>query len=136
MKEITKQDLEFVMDTFENASPPHEQTEKVVAKCWECGEMKLCFEHIVCVVLELTSILVQRVERLLRVKSKKTNLCVMIRAYRKPRLIVLAFLFFILETFQVSIYFVSYNSVHNRTRLGVQTNTSVHNRTRLGWVNT
>jgi hypothetical protein len=48
VKEITKQDLEFVMDTFENASPPHEQTEKVVAKCWECGEVKLCFEHIVC----------------------------------------------------------------------------------------
>ena len=36
------------MDTFENASPPHEQSEKVLAKCWECGEMKMCFEHIVC----------------------------------------------------------------------------------------
>jgi len=39
---------EIFMDTFENASPPHEQPEKVLAKCWECGEMKMCFEHIVC----------------------------------------------------------------------------------------
>lgn len=36
------------MDTFENASPPHEQPEKVFARCWECGEAKMCFEHIVC----------------------------------------------------------------------------------------
>jgi hypothetical protein len=39
---------EIFMDTFENASPPHEQPEKVLAKCWECGEVKMCFEHIVC----------------------------------------------------------------------------------------
>jgi hypothetical protein len=39
---------EISMDTFENASPPQEQPEKVLAKCWECGEMKMCFEHIVC----------------------------------------------------------------------------------------
>ena len=36
------------MDTFENASPPHEQPDKVLARCWECGETKMCFEHIVC----------------------------------------------------------------------------------------
>lgn len=36
------------MDTFENASPPHEQPDKVFAKCWECGIVKMCFEHIVC----------------------------------------------------------------------------------------
>jgi hypothetical protein len=28
---------EIFMDTFENASPPHEQPEKVLAKCWECA---------------------------------------------------------------------------------------------------
>jgi len=58
-----------------------------------------CVSSILFVVLELTFILVQRVERLLSIKSKKTNLCVMIRAYRKPRLIVLAFFVFILKTF-------------------------------------
>ncbi len=36
------------MDTFANASPPQEQAEMVVAKCWECGQTKLCYEHIVC----------------------------------------------------------------------------------------
>jgi len=36
------------MDTFENASPPQEQAELVQAKCWECGAMKWCIEHIVC----------------------------------------------------------------------------------------
>ncbi len=36
------------MDTFENASPAQEQSEMVVAKCWECGQKKLCFEKIVC----------------------------------------------------------------------------------------
>ena len=36
------------MDTFENANPPQEQPEKVLAQCWECGETKMCFEHIVC----------------------------------------------------------------------------------------
>ena len=36
------------MDTFENASPPQEQTEMVVARCWECGELKVCYEHVVC----------------------------------------------------------------------------------------
>lgn len=36
------------MDTFENATPPQEQPEKVLAVCWECGEQKMCFEHLVC----------------------------------------------------------------------------------------
>lgn len=36
------------MDTFENACPPQEQTEMVVARCWECGELKVCYEHVVC----------------------------------------------------------------------------------------
>ncbi len=36
------------MDTFENASPPQEQPELVLAKCWECEETKMCIEHIVC----------------------------------------------------------------------------------------
>jgi len=36
------------MATFENATPPQEQPEMVAAQCWECGETKLCFEHLVC----------------------------------------------------------------------------------------
>jgi hypothetical protein len=36
------------MDTFENASPPQEQPEMVLAKCWECGQAKVCYEHVVC----------------------------------------------------------------------------------------
>ncbi|MFM7150398.1 MAG: hypothetical protein ACKO23_11190 [Gemmataceae bacterium] len=36
------------MDKFENACPPQEQDEMVMAACWECGETKLCFEQIVC----------------------------------------------------------------------------------------
>jgi hypothetical protein len=36
------------MDTFENATPWQEQPQMVQAQCWECGEMKLCFEHLVC----------------------------------------------------------------------------------------
>jgi len=36
------------MDTYENATPPTEQEEKIVSKCWECEEEKLCFEFIVC----------------------------------------------------------------------------------------
>jgi hypothetical protein len=36
------------MDTFENASPPQEQAEMVRAVCWECGQTKMCHEHIVC----------------------------------------------------------------------------------------
>ena len=36
------------MDTFENATPPQEQPDMVQAQCWECGETKLCFEHLVC----------------------------------------------------------------------------------------
>lgn len=36
------------MDTFENATPPQEQPEMVLAACWECGDTKLCFEHLVC----------------------------------------------------------------------------------------
>jgi len=36
------------MDTFENATPPQEQPEMVLAQCWECGEKKMCYEHLVC----------------------------------------------------------------------------------------
>ena len=36
------------MDTFENASPPQEQPEMVLARCWECGRTKMCHERIVC----------------------------------------------------------------------------------------
>jgi hypothetical protein len=36
------------MDTFENASPPQEQPELVVAVCWECGQTRPCHEHVVC----------------------------------------------------------------------------------------
>lgn len=36
------------MDTFESASPPQEQPELVFANCWECGQAKMCYEHIVC----------------------------------------------------------------------------------------
>jgi hypothetical protein len=36
------------MDTFENACPPQEQLELVEALCWECGRMRLCYEHLVC----------------------------------------------------------------------------------------
>lgn len=36
------------MDTFENATPPQEQEELAYALCWECGQKKLCIEHIVC----------------------------------------------------------------------------------------
>jgi hypothetical protein len=36
------------MDTFENASPPQEQSEKVLAKCWNCEKNILCTEYIVC----------------------------------------------------------------------------------------
>lgn len=37
------------MDTFENASPPQEQPEMVLAECWECGQTTFCYEHIACV---------------------------------------------------------------------------------------
>ena len=36
------------MDTFENATQPQEQPEMVMAQCWECGEKKMCHEHLVC----------------------------------------------------------------------------------------
>ncbi len=36
------------MDTFENAAPPQEQLEMVLAQCWECGHTKLCHEYLVC----------------------------------------------------------------------------------------
>lgn len=36
------------MDTFENASPPQEQPDMVIAQCWECGTVALCYEHLVC----------------------------------------------------------------------------------------
>ncbi|MCH9653437.1 MAG: hypothetical protein K0U86_05115 [Planctomycetes bacterium] len=36
------------MDTFENGTLAEEQMEMVMAKCWECGEKKLCYEHLVC----------------------------------------------------------------------------------------
>jgi hypothetical protein len=36
------------MDTFESASPPQEQPEMVRATCWECGEIKICHEYVVC----------------------------------------------------------------------------------------
>jgi hypothetical protein len=36
------------MDTFENASPPQEQPDLVLAVCWECGQTRMCHEHIVC----------------------------------------------------------------------------------------
>ncbi len=36
------------MDTFENGTLPQEQPEMVQAQCWECGETKLCYEHLVC----------------------------------------------------------------------------------------
>jgi len=36
------------MDTFENACPPQEQAELVLAPCWECGRTRLCYEHLVC----------------------------------------------------------------------------------------
>lgn len=36
------------MDTFENATVPQEQAELVRARCWDCGEEKICFEYIVC----------------------------------------------------------------------------------------
>lgn len=40
--------LRSTMDTFENATPPQEQPELILAQCWECGESKICYEHIVC----------------------------------------------------------------------------------------
>ena len=36
------------MDTFENGTLAEEQPEMVLAQCWECGQSKLCFEHLVC----------------------------------------------------------------------------------------
>jgi hypothetical protein len=36
------------MDTFESATPPQKQPELVKARCWECGEEKMCVEYIVC----------------------------------------------------------------------------------------
>lgn len=36
------------MDTFENATFAQEQEELVFNICWECGEKKMCLEHIVC----------------------------------------------------------------------------------------
>jgi hypothetical protein len=36
------------MDTLENAGPPQEQAELVVAECRECGQTKSCYEHVVC----------------------------------------------------------------------------------------
>ena len=45
---MLKDIIRKIMDTFENATPPTEQEEKIVSKCWECEEEKLCFEFIVC----------------------------------------------------------------------------------------
>ena len=36
------------MDNFENASPPQEQEDKVVEKCFECVKTALCTEYINC----------------------------------------------------------------------------------------
>lgn len=36
------------MDTFENGTLAEEQRNMVLAQCWECGQTKLCYEHLVC----------------------------------------------------------------------------------------
>ena len=36
------------MDNFENASPPQIMEEKINAKCWECEQILLCNEFVVC----------------------------------------------------------------------------------------
>lgn len=36
------------MDNFEAANAPQQQPQRVVSKCWECGEEKECIEYIVC----------------------------------------------------------------------------------------
>ncbi len=55
------------MDTFENATPPQEQPEMVLAQCWECGEKKMCYEHLVC--CTGTSTLARSVGKKLKVGS-------------------------------------------------------------------
>ena len=34
------------MDTFESGTLPQEQSEMVLAQCWECGETKLCHDRL------------------------------------------------------------------------------------------
>lgn len=36
------------MDNFENGTLAQEQPDMVLAQCWECGEKKMCYEHLVC----------------------------------------------------------------------------------------
>lgn len=36
------------MDNFENATPPKEQEEMVIERCFECTEKKMCYEYIQC----------------------------------------------------------------------------------------
>ena len=36
------------MDNFENGTLAQEQPDMVLAECWECGEKKMCYEHLMC----------------------------------------------------------------------------------------
>jgi hypothetical protein len=36
------------MDNFEAATLAQIQKDMIKAECWECGELKICYEYIVC----------------------------------------------------------------------------------------